>query len=814
MCDLFEARQLTRMHRRNAARQLYVKAEKQLYASTHKLQGGAANPTSPIVGGDLYVDALIARAARRQIDGDLADAKYLLELAVTTNCALKGIAYFYLASIQRMLGENANARTSLENSILNLNPDHKNFLASAHNNLGDLCSFDGVEQEDASTAIRLFSDAVESYGRALALADVRIKPHVLYGRGVAQALQAARLTSDDVDHRIDLIKLASDDLSEANRILTQQNGKPDHEEPCLLALIQRERGTLNYLLNIPRDASEMWKSCLETTNVNSLRKIAHKISEDFGEPAVDHEYRLVAAVVAEKLRILGIEETKLAKMASDSNIAPPSRAELYAPDRNVLEWIPQPETILGGVSKRESLFQKVTQVSADVYSRYIGTDNTPIEVTKYSLENGKYTTAPRSILTVLRGWGSAVPMITTDDDVMHGGGYFLRIGTNDQGVFGVAIDPGFGFTRNFLQRKIHLMEIDAVVVSHNHPDHNLDLWTFDNVRYELFSRRTNDAGSDALKEFGKSTDSWPYDLYLDAESESWWKSKHPDLPGKKTKDRYSDWKHVRRSILLSVPEDESRFNFKGRPTISRSVKLTKSRKNLKVEIGLKHFAAPHSTDIKGGTSLIFDLKFDRNRDNDRKLLKFGYTGDTQWREHLPEQQYFGDCDLLLAHMSQPDASELINPRQFKDYHLGYSGMIKLIVGCAKTRKGLKKPAPLILVGEFWGGKGDFRLAILEAVREQSEAILRSEFGEPFDPKVMPTVLPAGIDLTVDVETLQVKCSAPNCGLYTDHDQITVAPSDKHFGRLKFLCPNCYNQLRHKTDGAVTARNESRNLFSD
>jgi len=50
------------------------------------------------------------------------------------------------------------------------------------------------------------------------------------------------------------------------------------------------------------------------------------------------------------------------------------------------------------------------------------------------------------------------------------------------------IDPGFDFLRNFHDAGYHGREINAVVVSHNHPDHNSDLKDIDDLRYELFKR--------------------------------------------------------------------------------------------------------------------------------------------------------------------------------------------------------------------------------------------------------------------------------------------------------------------------------------
>ena len=51
-----------------------------------------------------------------------------------------------------------------------------------------------------------------------------------------------------------------------------------------------------------------------------------------------------------------------------------------------------------------------------------------------------------------------------------GGGYFLAVGG-----FGCVIDPGHNFLRNFFERGRRIADIGAIVVTHDHDDHNADL---------------------------------------------------------------------------------------------------------------------------------------------------------------------------------------------------------------------------------------------------------------------------------------------------------------------------------------------------
>lgn len=76
-------------------------------------------------------------------------------------------------------------------------------------------------------------------------------------------------------------------------------------------------------------------------------------------------------------------------------------------------------------------------------------------------------------LVVLRRWQSFTPKIPRPRaSAARGGGYFLLWAGK-----GVAIDPGYDFLQNFYDEGFSLADIDAVVVTHSHPDHEDDLST-------------------------------------------------------------------------------------------------------------------------------------------------------------------------------------------------------------------------------------------------------------------------------------------------------------------------------------------------
>jgi len=90
----------------------------------------------------------------------------------------------------------------------------------------------------------------------------------------------------------------------------------------------------------------------------------------------------------------------------------------------------------------------------------------------------EFTTSQKSIkeiefpsfLAVLRRWNSYTPLLPLRGGLNKGGGYFLY--HNGKGI---VIDPGFNFLKNFYQEGFNFADIDAVMVTHAHIDHTIDL---------------------------------------------------------------------------------------------------------------------------------------------------------------------------------------------------------------------------------------------------------------------------------------------------------------------------------------------------
>jgi tetratricopeptide (TPR) repeat protein/ribonuclease BN (tRNA processing enzyme) len=280
----------------------------------------------------------------------------------------------------------------------------------------------------------------------------------------------------------------------------------------------------------------------------------------------------------------------------------------------------------------------------------------------------KYVKQPDSgrddTLSVLRGWSSAVTLLEGSDRRWRGGGYFLK-----WRGYGIVIDPGFDFLRNFHDAGYHGREIDVAVVSHNHSDHNFDLKALDDLRYELFSRLR-----------AKGQKAMPYVLVWDRDTDGATK-----FPSDTADHRYEP---VPLTSALRHPIDL----------------LTEHDRKLPLRI--LPFKVQHETkgDVPHAMGMVLEL-LDKKGE---PAVRIGYTADTAYFEDL--HQHLTGCDILIAHISQPSIEELQDASKLKEAHLGYRGTARLLKECQPR---------LALIGEFWAGFTDLRISLVKGLRQRS-----------------------------------------------------------------------------------------------
>ncbi len=338
--------------------------------------------------------------------------------------------------------------------------------------------------------------------------------------------------------------------------------------------------------------------------------------------------------------------------------------------------------------------------------------------TKYDEYIGAYepTPDPPNELEILRGWSSAVTLLEgATGRKWPGGGYFLRWRGK-----GLVIDPGFDFLDNFHEAGYHILDVHAVAVSHDHPDHNGDLRSLDDLCYEIY-RNSNNPRPEKEKKTLFMVDDDSYKLF----------------PNQTADHRGTLCRFERRGF-----EDKNWFG----------------GKRNEFPFHIEHFPVHHGEDVPGAQGFRIVL-FD---ERDSQQLVIGYTGDTKYFPDLAK--HLKGVDILIAHSSQPDANELVDPMFEKEIHLGYNGVTNLV----------KEVNPkLTLVGEFWAGIADLRIDLVKGIRKRSG---------------VNTIFPAGLGLKVNLDEMKIPCT--HCHQNQSPEDIRIAPPQSEFGNLSYLCADC------------------------
>jgi hypothetical protein len=265
-------------------------------------------------------------------------------------------------------------------------------------------------------------------------------------------------------------------------------------------------------------------------------------------------------------------------------------------------------------------------------------------------------------LVVLRRWQSVNPKFPRPGQhKLRGGGYFLLW----QGR-GIVIDPGYDFIQNFYDEGFSLEDIDAVIVTHSHPDHDDDLSTLTtlirewNEHHKLTGRCDEEHGTKRLDFFLNESTNLKFSAWLkSSEVQVGRIIPLPSLWWDKDSGKPTEGKIRGKPVMLDL----------------RNVKNWKQGYSLQLEV----MPAWHD-DVIGKTEAI-GLKFhlyeprevSEDKCNFNPAGKVGYTGDTgvfghymvdsmraEKRENFERIGHlYTDCDILIAHLGDIKMRELL-----------------------------------------------------------------------------------------------------------------------------------------------------------
>jgi hypothetical protein len=337
-------------------------------------------------------------------------------------------------------------------------------------------------------------------------------------------------------------------------------------------------------------------------------------------------------------------------------------------------------------------------------------------------------------LMVLQRWNSYTPALA----ISEGGGYFLFKADKDGNVeFGIAIDPGYDFLRNFFSEGFSINDIDAILVSHDHPDHHDNVPAIITLKHETMNNR------------------------FDANKRD----------------------NSRITAILSEGSYESlKENIKKNKHIFKDTHILKGCGDKRVKlfdgiIEIKGMTAYH-LDLSKKDGIGFYITVNQNS----APIKIGFTCDTQIRNDIIDA--YKDCDVICCHLGSliDGKSKLFDLFDdikadrlvYEKSHLYLPGIIKLVHKLAAPQK-------LIIVSEF--GE-ELRGCLRKSFVKKLSAYCSNEIEKK-------PVIASDTGLLVDLSTRKIKCSC--CNYFDEFNFIDFefyGPGE----RLFVVCKNCMKTL--------------------
>lgn len=264
----------------------------------------------------------------------------------------------------------------------------------------------------------------------------------------------------------------------------------------------------------------------------------------------------------------------------------------------------------------------------------------------------------------LKGFSSSTPMIhSAIYKKSHlGGGFYFRFAGH-----GIAVDPGIGFISLMHNHQIYISDIDTVIVTHSHVDHNNDVRLLSALHYEYQQGRAREQAF--FKKFFTCGSDKPSRItwYMDEETI------------RSTKDILKDQTVIPLSTCCDTPQ-----------TLATGITLN----------------AVRTQHIKGSQE-TYGIKMHFKPEDESPGASWGYTSDTRYFEELAP--FFQNLQVLIFNMSDAYRTDVEN-QTAQSGHLGFTGSEKL----------LKATNPKIaLASEFRCTTGDYRFEIVKALQERS-----------------------------------------------------------------------------------------------
>ncbi|OGC07459.1 hypothetical protein A2526_01770 [candidate division WOR-1 bacterium RIFOXYD2_FULL_36_8] len=333
-----------------------------------------------------------------------------------------------------------------------------------------------------------------------------------------------------------------------------------------------------------------------------------------------------------------------------------------------------------------------------------------------------------NVIRTIHKWNSSSPLFS--GGISQGGGYFLSLRNKRGEIKGIAIDPGYDFLDIFRSIGLSIVDIDAIIITHDHDDHTESVEGILSLLAK-YNDHNHQKRSKVLDVFGSAGVLLKFHGLLSA----------TDLFGNK-------------EINFKMLVPGNHLTEVGGESLESKYGFTISIK-----------PAYHTelwTSQESSVGLVLHTSL---QNKNGEYLHIGITGDTRYETGIG--YHYKECQILLLNIGSIEKEE----GKYLSQHLGMLGCINML---KEARLGKPLLAILTEFGEEFSGK---REVISHIIEKWAHPMAAKESNNYF------RVIPADVNLEIKLQDLTIRDSDTN--VFFPYQSIFVDENNPELLKYRF-----------------------------
>lgn len=438
--------------------------------------------------------------------------------------------------------------------------------------------------------------------------------------------------------------------------------------------------------------------------------------------------------------------------------------------------------ITSNIAEEGGMRERSLYLLPDYIRQLLEQSERPVEIYSNYRKREQKQFQEYNYLLMLKGLSSSTPLLLNYADntnMYSGGGFYLR--WNGKGI---VIDPGYQFVKNMQEYGITVMDIDAVIITHEHLDHAYDMRLLDDLHYNLASYRNN-----MRKQWQK--DEFEYHIEKDKHKIVWFLDEISYNQALLFQNSGSGFQKDYNTLICINPKKMNSIPIIDGISLHVFRTAHEERKeaageNGKEKIGkgkVSNEEKPTKKDEKKKEFLKHTFGFVLECVKEKGDMWIGYTSDTSLKDGVYTNMYSAlkKCHIIIANISGIYEDEvLLKPNKDKSRHLGYFGCYRILHDIAAD-KDAESPIRYMLLSEFSNQISDIRFGVSKYMQEEIKKTVKR-----YQRQRVPVILPAEIGLKIELDDLKVKCSI--CHRYAEEVKVLKACGENK--KMQYVCKEC------------------------